>query len=162
MGISISTMSPADHTSAALADAAENRVAKRNAFVYAICQAFNGAAAPVNIALGGLAGSYLLAADKSLATAPVTGFSVGMALGTVPAAMLTRYIGRKFGFIGGLVINNNWAKPGGRFGGVDLLKAQLAGEEGLVVASTHRVAFRQAGNGSPQAVRGQHHVVTVH
>mgnify|MGYP001811976431 FL=1 len=82
----------------------ENRIARRNAIVYAICQAFNGAAAPVNIALGGLAGSYLLAADKSLATAPVTGFSVGMALGTVPAAMLTRYIGRKFGFIGGLLI----------------------------------------------------------
>lgn len=97
-------MSTAAPTSPALDAAAENRVAKRNAIVYAICQAFNGAAAPVNIALGGLAGSYLLAADKSLATAPVTGFSVGMALGTVPAAMLTRYIGRKFGFIGGLVI----------------------------------------------------------
>lgn len=97
-------MTTAAPTSPALDAGAENRVAKRNAIVYAICQAFNGAAAPVNIALGGLAGSYLLAADKSLATAPVTGFSVGMALGTVPAAMLTRYIGRKFGFIGGLLI----------------------------------------------------------
>ncbi len=97
-------MSTVEQTNNQLAGAAENRVAKRNAIVYAICQAFNGAAAPVNIALGGLAGSYLLAADKSLATAPVTGFSVGMALGTVPAAMLTRYIGRKFGFIGGLLI----------------------------------------------------------
>ena len=97
-------MSTVDQTDGQQAATAENRVAMRNAIVYSICQAFNGAAAPVNIALGGLAGSYLLAADKSLATAPVTGFSVGMALGTLPAAMLTRYIGRKFGFIGGLAI----------------------------------------------------------
>ncbi|MGI9477872.1 MAG: MFS transporter [Hyphomicrobiaceae bacterium] len=100
-------MSPTDEISDSRATEAatvENRIARRNAIVYSICQAFNGAAAPVNIALGGLAGSYLLAADKSLATAPVTGFSVGMALGTVPAAMLTRYIGRKFGFIGGLLV----------------------------------------------------------
>jgi MFS family permease len=82
----------------------ENRVAKRNAFVYAICQALNGAASPINIALGGLAGSYLLGADKSLATAPVTGFSVGMALGAIPAAMLTRHLGRKYGFMIGLLI----------------------------------------------------------
>ena len=97
-------MSTVDQTDEQHAAIAENRVAMRNAIVYSFCQAFNGAAAPVNIALGGLAGSYLLAADKSLATAPVTGFSVGMALGTLPAAMLTRYIGRKFGFIGGLAI----------------------------------------------------------
>lgn len=82
----------------------ENRVARHNAFVYAVCQAFNGAAAPVNIALGGLAGSYLLAEDKSLATLPVTAFSVGMAVGAIPAAALTRVLGRKLGFIVGLLI----------------------------------------------------------
>ena len=83
-------MSTVDQTDEQRAAMAENRVAMRNAIVYSFCQAFNGAAAPVNIALGGLAGSYLLAADKSLATAPVTGFSVGMALGTLPSACSPR------------------------------------------------------------------------
>lgn len=82
----------------------ENQTAKRNAIVYAVCQALNGSAAPVNIALAGLAGSYLLGPDKSLATMPMAGFSVGMALGTLPAAILTRALGRKYGFMIGLLI----------------------------------------------------------
>jgi len=84
--------------------AAENAVARRNALLYAACGAVGGAAAPVSIALGGLVGSYLLAADKSLATAPVTGFNVGMALMALPAAMLMRRLGRKAGFISGALI----------------------------------------------------------
>ncbi|GIL00375.1 MAG: MFS transporter [Alphaproteobacteria bacterium] len=82
----------------------ENAVARRNAMLYAACQAFNGAAAPISISLGGLAGSYLLAADKSLATAPVTGFNVGLALAALPAAMLMRHVGRRRGFMAGAVI----------------------------------------------------------
>lgn len=82
----------------------ENQTAKRNALVYAACQAFNGAATPVNIAIGGLAGSYLLGSDKSLATIPVASFTGGMAIGAIPAAVLTRYLGRKYGFIIGLII----------------------------------------------------------
>lgn len=72
--------------------------------LYSACQAFNGAAAPISISLGGLVGSYMLAADKSLATAPVTGFNVGLALAALPAAMLMRRIGRKRGFMSGAVI----------------------------------------------------------
>jgi MFS family permease len=83
---------------------AENKVAMRNALLYSACGAVGGAAAPVSIALGGLAGSYLLGVDKSLATAPVTGFNVGMALMALPAAMLMRALGRKGGFISGAAI----------------------------------------------------------
>ncbi|MEO1701771.1 MAG: MFS transporter [Pseudomonadota bacterium] len=78
--------------------------AKRTALIFAASQAVIGAAAPVTISMGGLAGDYLLGADKALATAPVTGFTVGVALGAMPAALLMRAVGRKNGFITGSLI----------------------------------------------------------
>ena len=74
---------------------------RRNAFVLAAAQALCGAAAPVAISTGGLAGSWLLAGDKSLATLPVTGYTLGVALGALPAAGLMRAIGRRYGFMSG-------------------------------------------------------------
>lgn len=82
----------------------ENAAARKNALLYSACAAFTGAAAPVSIALGGLTGSYLLDADKSFATAPVTGFNVGIAIGAVVAAALMQRVGRKYGFMAGSVI----------------------------------------------------------
>ncbi|MCF6322205.1 MAG: MFS transporter [Rhizobiaceae bacterium] len=82
----------------------ENRIARNNTLIYATCQALVSTSAIVNISLGGLAGAYLLDADKSFATAPVTGFNIGVALGAIPAAMMTRWLGRKFGFMVGLVV----------------------------------------------------------
>jgi len=82
----------------------ENKVAKRNAIVYATCQAFNGASTPVNLAVGGLAGSYLLGEDKSLATIPIASFTAGVAIGAIPAAVLTRNLGCKYGFMVGMCI----------------------------------------------------------
>ncbi|MGL4488818.1 MAG: MFS transporter, partial [Rhizobiaceae bacterium] len=78
--------------------------AKRTAFILAIAQAITGAAAPVAISMGALAGVYLLAGDKSLATAPVTGFNVGVALGALPAGWLGRRIGQKHAFMTGALI----------------------------------------------------------
>lgn len=78
-----------------------HREAKRTALILAAAQAVVGAAAPISISMGGLAGSYLLGADKSLATAPVTGFNIGVALAALPAAMLMRAIGRRNGLISG-------------------------------------------------------------
>ncbi|WP_445082851.1 MFS transporter [Chelativorans sp. YIM 93263] len=66
-----------------------------------MAQAVVGASAPIAISLGGLAGDYLLGADKSLATAPVTGFNVGVALAALPAAMLMQAVGRRNGLISG-------------------------------------------------------------
>jgi len=91
-------------TTAVLTDDEENAVARKNAMLLSVCQAVNASAAPLSIALGGLVGSYLLGADKSLATAPITGFNVGVALMSLPAAMLMRRIGRKNGFMSGAVI----------------------------------------------------------
>ncbi len=81
-----------------------NKLAKRNALILALAQALNGAAAPISIALGGLAGTYLLGADKSWATAPVTGYNLGVALGAVPASLLMRKVGRRLGFMGGSMV----------------------------------------------------------
>ncbi|MEP1206015.1 MAG: MFS transporter [Rhizobiaceae bacterium] len=81
-----------------------NASAKRNALLLATAQAFCGSAAPISIALGGLAGMYLLGDDKSLATAPVTGYNLGVALAALPAAMLMARIGRRYGFIAGASI----------------------------------------------------------
>lgn len=80
------------------------REAKRTALILAASQAVVGAAAPVAISMGALTGSYLLGADKSLATAPVTGYNLGVALGAVPAAMLMRAVGRRFGFMSGSAV----------------------------------------------------------
>ncbi|WEX07459.1 MFS transporter [Chelativorans sp. AA-79] len=77
------------------------REARRTALVLAAAQAVVGAAAPIAISLGGLAGSYLLGPDKSLATVPVTGFNVGVALTTIPAALLASALGRRYGLISG-------------------------------------------------------------
>ena len=78
-----------------------DREARRTAFILATAQAIIGSAAPIAISLGGLAGYYLLAADKSLATAPITAFNVGVAAGAIPAAAIIRVIGQRNGFMSG-------------------------------------------------------------
>jgi Arabinose efflux permease len=79
-------------------------LARRNALLLSASQAVSGAAAPISISMGGLAGFYLLGDDKSLATAPVTGFNIGLAFGALPAAWLMRVVGRRTGFIGGSAV----------------------------------------------------------
>lgn len=80
------------------------REARRTAIILAVSQAIIGSAAPIAISMGGLAGQYLLAADKSLATAPITGFNVGVAVGALPAAAIIRQLGQRGGFMTGTVI----------------------------------------------------------
>ncbi|MEF2070922.1 MFS transporter [Consotaella aegiceratis] len=80
------------------------RTSRHNALVLAAAQATVGSAAPAAFAVAALAGSWLLSEDKSLATLPVTGFNVGVALAALPAAALMRAIGRRAGFMGGALI----------------------------------------------------------
>ena len=87
-----------------LTDEQENAIAKKNVWLYLLCQAFGGSSAPINIALGGVVGSYLLGEDKSLATAPVTAYNIGVAIGALIANAIMRRIGRKRGFIVGTII----------------------------------------------------------
>lgn len=79
----------------------EIKSAKATALNLAAIQAIIGSAAPIAISTGGLAGFMLLGADKSLATAPVTGFNIGIALGALPAAFAISTLGRRGGFTAG-------------------------------------------------------------
>ena len=69
-----------------------------------LCQALGASSAPINIALGGLVGSQLLGSDKSLATAPVTAYNIGVAIGAIFANWIMKRIGRKRGFMLGTII----------------------------------------------------------
>ena len=82
----------------------DDTLARRNAFVLAAAQSFAGAIPTVVIAMGGLAGYYLLGTDKSLATLPVSTYVLGTAAAIYPSAYLMKLIGRKRGFlVGGLL-----------------------------------------------------------
>ena len=72
--------------------------------LYSLLSAVNAAIAPIVISLGGLAGAYLLADDKSLSTLPVSGFNVGIALMAGPASLLMFKIGRRRGFMAGAIL----------------------------------------------------------
>lgn len=87
-----------------MSEAAAAKEARRTALILAAAQAIVGSAAPIALSIGGLAGLYLLGSDKSLATAPVTGYNVGVALGALPAAAIIRWAGQRGGFMLGTVI----------------------------------------------------------
>ncbi len=80
------------------------REARRNVFLLTVAQALLGVVGPISFAVGGVAGHQLLGDDKSLATAPLTAFNVGMALGVILVAMLSRLLGRRFAFMVGAAI----------------------------------------------------------
>ena len=111
-------------------------LAKRNALVLATAQAVVGAVAPISIAMGGLAGAYLLLDDKSLATAPVAGYNVGVAAGALPAAMLMRAVGRRLGLMAGATITS--------LGGLLAAFALFRGEFWLFVAALLVIGFAGA------------------
>ena len=89
---------------AAVSEATVEPEARRSALILAAAQAIVGSAAPICISIGALAGHHLLGADKSLATAPVTGFNLGVALGALPAAAVIRALGQRGGFMTGTLV----------------------------------------------------------
>ncbi len=80
------------------------RAAKRNVSILTVAQSILGSAAPLSFSVGGLAGFQLLGADKSLATAPLTGFNVGVALGAIVVAAASRFLGRRESFMVGALM----------------------------------------------------------
>lgn len=97
-------MLPGRRGSKASAMSISETQARRTAIILAASQAIVGSAAPIALSIGGLAGLYLLAEDKSLATAPITGYNVGVALGALPAAAIIRWAGQRGGFMIGTVV----------------------------------------------------------
>jgi MFS family permease len=73
---------------------------RRNVFLLMCCQAAFMSTASLMVTIGSLAG-HVLATDKGLATLPATAVVVGTALGTVPASLSMRRVGRRLGFVAG-------------------------------------------------------------
>ena len=76
--------------------------ANKNVALLSACQGLLLTNNSILVATNGLAG-FALAADKSLATLPVTAYIVGAALTTLPASLLMRRIGRRGGFTLGAI-----------------------------------------------------------
>lgn len=71
--------------------------ARKTVALLSACQALLFTNSVTLIAINGLAG-YALAADKGLATLPVTAQVIGSALSTIPASLVMQRIGRHAGF----------------------------------------------------------------
>ncbi|MDR6433092.1 MFS transporter [Brucella pseudogrignonensis] len=76
----------------------DRTIARRNIFVLTAAQALGAASPPIIISLGGLVGQQL-SSDPALVTLPVSLFSLGLALGTLPAAFIMRAFGRRNGYL---------------------------------------------------------------
>jgi MFS family permease len=73
---------------------------KRNVFLLACCQALLLTSSVTLISIGALAG-YALAPDKRLATLPAATYVLGALVGTMPASIWMRRVGRRNGFLAG-------------------------------------------------------------
>lgn len=80
------------------------RSARRNVGLLTTAQAILGSAGPISFSAGGLIGYELLGDDKSLSTAPLTGFNLGVALGAVVVAAASRFLGRRASFMLGAIL----------------------------------------------------------
>ena len=118
------------------ADLTEQSQARRNVWILAVAAAISGSLPAICITLGGLAGLYLLGEDKSLATLPVSGFQLGVALGALPAALLMRYVGRRLGFVAGALV--------AALGGVLACLAVVFGQFALFFVAMTAVGFSGA------------------
>lgn len=75
-----------------------NSIARRNIIVLTAAQALGAASPPIIISLGGIVGQSL-APSTALSTLPVSLFNLGLALGTLPAALVMRRFGRRNGYL---------------------------------------------------------------
>lgn len=99
----------------------ELSAARRNVFLLTFAQALLASAGPIVFSVGGLAGYNLLGQDKSLATAPLTGFNIGVALGAVLVAIAARMLGRTYGFVVGALVGAG----GGLLAAIALLRGDF-------------------------------------
>lgn len=76
---------------------AEPANAQLNVWLLVVAQSLGAAAPPIIISLGGIVGQ-MLATDPGLATLPVSMYNLGLALSTIPAALMMRRLGRRIGY----------------------------------------------------------------
>jgi len=75
----------------------DDRLARRNALVLAVCQALAGGNNTVILATGGIVGA-MLAPERSFATLPISVYVLGLWFGTLPFGWLARRFGRRAAF----------------------------------------------------------------
>lgn len=90
-------------TESASLDAKDDKIARKNAIILALCFALGGITTfSVMSLIANVA--FSIADDKSLATLPITAFLVASMLTSIPASMLMQRVGRKAGFRVGILI----------------------------------------------------------
>src|SRR3546814_14002748 len=75
-----------------------NDAGQRHALTLSMMQALGGASPIIVFTLSGLAGQQL-APSADLATVPISLFSLGLALGTIPAGLIMKRFGRRTGYL---------------------------------------------------------------
>ncbi len=83
--------------------ATNDRTARHNAVILSCAQALGGANPAIVVSLGGLVGQAI-APDPAYATVPVSLLQLGIAAGTIPAALVMRRFGRRGGYLIGATI----------------------------------------------------------
>ena len=78
--------------------AAQQRPGLSGIWMLVVAQSLGGAAAPIVFSLAGLIGQSL-APDPAYATLPVSLYTLGLAMSTIPVAMLMRHLGRRTTYI---------------------------------------------------------------
>jgi predicted MFS family arabinose efflux permease len=86
-----------DATAPAQLTQPDDRLARKNALILAVCQALAGGNNTVVLATGGIVGA-MLAPDKSLATLPISIYVLGLWFGALPFGWLARRLGRRTAF----------------------------------------------------------------
>ena len=75
----------------------------KNVILLALSQAIGSSGPAMVVFVGGILGANL-APSRTLSTLPISSAVVGIALTTIPAAMLMRKIGRRKGYMSGSMI----------------------------------------------------------
>lgn len=78
-------------------------LARRNVWILTIAQALGASGPPIIFSLGGIVGQ-ILAPNPALVTLPISLYSFGLALGTLPAAAIMRRNGRRTGYLIGATL----------------------------------------------------------
>ncbi len=76
---------------------------QRNLALLVAAQSLGGASPPIIISLGGLVGQ-MLSSTPALSTLPVSLYNLGLALSTIPAALMMRRMGRRAAYVLGALL----------------------------------------------------------
>ncbi len=125
----------------------------RNLLLLATCQMISASGSIAMVTLGGIVGTSL-AANKALATLPVSMMVVSVALTAIPATMLMRRVGRRTGFaLAAIAASLAWLLAGFALWQQSFALFTLAGAVfGINMAFTQQYRYAAAESVAPQFV----------